>query len=101
METSDDSAAGVAPVGGLIVGAEDRFARAAGGAEEGSKGFGEQRRIAEGEELAGCLRTESIGELRRPVRVVGDENVGIHGGHGLNKAPKSVGASRRYPQIMV
>ena len=34
MKTADDAATGIAPAGGLVVGAENGISRAAGGAEE-------------------------------------------------------------------
>ena len=48
MEAADDTAPGVAPLGGLIVGGEDDFAGATGGTEERGFAQGEQIEVAEG-----------------------------------------------------
>ena len=47
MEAADDAATLVAPLGRLIVCAENGFAWAAGGAEKGSHGLGEEVQVAQ------------------------------------------------------
>jgi len=78
VKTADHGAAGVAPVGRLIVGAEDCLAGAVSGAEKSSEWFGEQRGIAEGEEFARSLGSEPHSEPRRPAWMIGGKNRGVH-----------------------
>ena len=66
MEAADDAAAFVAPTGGLVVGAEDGVAGAAGGAEERGLGQGEQFKVAEGVEFSRGGRAQTRGNPKRP-----------------------------------
>jgi hypothetical protein len=54
MEAADDAVAGVAPLGGLVVGAEDEFAGTTGGAEQGRRGL--RQKVQVGASLFGRTR---------------------------------------------
>ena len=47
MEAADDAVTGVAPLGGLVVGAENHAAGASGGAEQRRDGLGQKVQVAE------------------------------------------------------
>ena len=81
MEAADDAAARVASMDGLVVGAEDGRAGAAGGAEEPGLRQGKQIQIAEGIEWAGRGGTQTLAQSLKPTGIAWGDAVWLVEGH--------------------
>src|SRR6266404_4945072 len=74
MESADDAAPGVAPLGGLVVRGKDYFTRTTGGTEQRGFGQGEQVEVAEGGQLGGRSVAQPLTQARRPAGVSGNDS---------------------------
>jgi hypothetical protein len=79
METADDAAAFVPPLGSLIVGTEDGGAGTTGGTEERSLRQREQVEIAKGGEFEPRMGAQSFAQSRRITGIGGVERDERHG----------------------
>jgi acetylornithine/succinyldiaminopimelate/putrescine aminotransferase len=69
-EAADNAVAGVAPLGSLIVGAEDDTAGATGGAEQRRHGLGQEVHVAERRYLRRGVGTQTLAQARRVTGIV-------------------------------
>ena len=81
METSDDAAPGVAPLGGLIVGAENGIAGTAGGAEQRGLGQGEQAKVAAGGQFGRGVLAQALVQARGKAGIIARDRFGLEA-HG-------------------
>ena len=81
VEAADDAVAGIAPLGGLVVGAEDEFARTTGGAEQGRRGLRQKVEVTERSQLGRGVGAQTLAQADRVTGIVTRDCLGLrHGG---------------------